>query len=78
MTSPTRFRRTPNLVRTSLYSEMMSSLTSQLKVVCSSQSRRNDALGILDGPPGFESRDASDEYGRIDDASRPTFPTSQQ
>jgi hypothetical protein len=46
MTSPTRLRRTPSLVRTSLYSETMSSLTSQVKVACSIQSRRNDALGF--------------------------------
>ncbi len=46
MTLPTRFRRTPSLVRTSLYSEMMSSLTSQVKVACSSQSRSKDALGF--------------------------------
>jgi hypothetical protein len=46
MTSPTRFRRTPSRVRTSLYSEIMSSLTSQMKVACSSHSRRNDALGF--------------------------------
>src|SRR6202453_3233276 len=46
ITSPTRLRRTPSLVRISLYSETMSSLTSQMKVACSIQSRRNDALGF--------------------------------
>ncbi len=46
MTSPTRFRRTPSLVRTSLYSEMTSALTSHVKVASSIQSRRKDALGF--------------------------------
>jgi len=44
--SPTRCRRTPSLVRTSLYSVRTSSVTSQTKVPCSSQSRRNEALGF--------------------------------
>jgi hypothetical protein len=38
--------RTPNLERTSLYSERISSVTSHAKVSFSNQSRRNDALGI--------------------------------
>ena len=46
ITSPTRLRRTPSLVRISLFSETMSSLTSQMKVACLIQSRRNDALGF--------------------------------
>jgi hypothetical protein len=46
ITSPTRLRRTPSLVRIFLYSETMSSLTSQVKGACSIQSRRNDALGF--------------------------------
>src|SRR5579864_3497280 len=46
ITSPTRLRRTPSVVRISFYSETMSSLTSQVKVTCSIQSRRNDALGF--------------------------------
>lgn len=44
--SPTRLRRTPSLVRTPLYSEMISSVISQVKVPPSSQSRRSDALGV--------------------------------
>src|SRR5262249_21813358 len=46
MISPMRCRRTPSLVRTPLYSERTSSVTSQTKVPCSSQSRRNEALGF--------------------------------
>ena len=46
MISPTRFRRTPSLVRTPLYSETISSVTSQVKVPSSSQSRRSEALGF--------------------------------
>jgi len=38
--------RTPSLVRICLYYETMSSLTSQMKVACSIQSRRKDALGF--------------------------------
>jgi hypothetical protein len=45
MIFPTRGRRTPSLVRTALYSDRISSVTSQTKVPCSSQVRRNDALG---------------------------------
>ena len=46
MISPTRFRRTPSLVRTPLYSETMASVTSQVKIPSSSQSRRSEALGF--------------------------------
>ena len=46
MIPPTRFRRTPSLERTSLYSERMSSVTSQVKVPSSSQCRRSEALGF--------------------------------
>jgi len=33
---------------------------------------------ILDRAPGFESRDAGDEHGGVDNSSRPIFPTSQR
>ena len=33
---------------------------------------------ILDRAPGFESRDAGDEHGSVDNSSRPIFPTSQR
>jgi hypothetical protein len=46
MTCPIRFRRTPSLARTSLYSASMSSVTSQVKVAFSIQSRRSEALGF--------------------------------
>ena len=46
MISPTRFRRTPSLLRTPLYSDRISSVTSQVKVSTSIQSRRNEALGF--------------------------------
>ncbi len=45
MISPTRFRRTPSLLRTPLYSDRICSVTSQVKVRRSIQSRRNEALG---------------------------------
>lgn len=45
-TVPIRFRRTPNLLRTSLYSARISALTSQVNLPFSSQSRRNLALGF--------------------------------
>ena len=46
MISPTRFRRTPSLLRTPLYSERISSVTSQVNVPTFIQSRRNEALGF--------------------------------
>jgi len=42
--APMRFRRTPSLVRTPLYSATMSSVMSQMNVPFSSQSRRSEAL----------------------------------
>jgi hypothetical protein len=78
ITSPTRLRRTPSLVRIPLYSETMSSLTSQVKVACSIQSRRKRCAQILDHAPGLESRDAGGEHRSIDNSSRPIFPTSQR
>lgn len=49
MTAPTRLRRTPSLLRTSLYSARISPLTSHVKLAFSSQSRRNRALGFCTG-----------------------------
>jgi len=46
MISPTRFRRTSSLLRTHLYSERISSVTSHVNVPASIQSRRNEALGF--------------------------------
>lgn len=43
--SPTRGCRTPSRVRTALYSDRISSVTSQTNVPWSTQARRNDALG---------------------------------
>src|SRR5690349_3388778 len=54
MTSPIKFRRTPSLARTALYSESISSLTSQIKVASSNQSRRRRALGFGTGRPGLK------------------------
>lgn len=50
-TVPIRFRRTPSLLRTSLYSARISSLTSQVNFPFSNQSRRNLALGFCTGLP---------------------------
>lgn len=49
--APIRPRRTPNLLRTSLYSARISSQISHVKVSFSSQSRRNLALGFWIGLP---------------------------
>ena len=46
MISPTSFRRTPSLLRTPLYSDRISSVTSHVNVPTSIQSRRNEALGF--------------------------------
>ena len=51
MISPTRFRRTPSLVSTALYSERISSVTSQVNVPSSSQSRNNEALAFFTTRP---------------------------
>ena len=77
MISPTRFRRTPSLLRTPLYSDRISSVTSQVKVSASIQSRRNEALGFCASREDFESGYSGDEYGRVDHASRLFCSTAQ-
>jgi len=73
MISPTRFRRTPSLVRTPLYSETISSVTSQVKVPSSSQSRRSEALGFSTARRDLNPATTGDEHRRVDHSSRLFF-----
>jgi hypothetical protein len=70
MISPTRFRLTPSLLRTPLYSERISSVTSHVNVPTSIQSRINGSARVLHHPPGFESGYSGDKYRRVDYTSR--------
>ena len=70
MISPTRFRLTPSLLRTPLYSERISSVTNHVNVPTSIQSRINGALGFLHHPPVFESGYSSNKYRHVDYTSR--------
>jgi hypothetical protein len=78
ITSPTRLRRTPSLVRTSLYSEtyVLANEPGEGRMLDPVAEKRR--ARILDRAPGFESRDAGDEHRSIDNSSRPIFPTSQR
>ena len=69
---PTSERRTPNLARTRLYSETISSVISQTNVFDSIHSRSSLALGFLGANfRSPQSRDSCHKDGCIDDASRP-------
>ena len=69
---PTSERRTPNLARTRLYSETISSVISQTNVFDSIHSRSSLALGLLGAISEVLSPAIpANKDGCIDDASRP-------